>query len=150
MCSALDRNPTVGLKSVRTRPGLTQSTSASPSPPCTRTHRAPPHPQAFLTKLLTVDLPALMTLPSRLEINIPPAVTAVAEAAVGRDAVMRAVASAVLQVRVWGLGLGGECGGIRGAVQVRGVRERDFVLGGWRTCFIKICLGFQKKGWGLT
>lgn len=36
-------------------------------------------------------------LPKRLEINIPPALTAVAEAAVGRDAVMRAVASAVLQ-----------------------------------------------------
>ncbi|KAI7838615.1 hypothetical protein COHA_007622 [Chlorella ohadii] len=53
--------------------------------------------QAFLTKLLTVDLPALITLPKRLEINIPPAVTAVAEAAVGRDVVMRAVASAVLQ-----------------------------------------------------
>lgn len=53
--------------------------------------------QAFLTKLLTIDLPALMVLPRRLEINIPPAVTAVAEAAVGRDAVMRAVASAVLQ-----------------------------------------------------
>ncbi|KAK9809249.1 hypothetical protein WJX72_012084 [[Myrmecia] bisecta] len=53
--------------------------------------------QAFLTRLLTVDLPGLMVLPRRLEINIPPAVTAVAEAAVGRDAVMRAVASAVLQ-----------------------------------------------------
>ena len=53
--------------------------------------------QAFLTKLLTIDVPALMILPRRLEINIPPAVTAVAEAAVGRDAVMRAVASAVLQ-----------------------------------------------------
>lgn len=39
-----------------------------------------------------------MVLPKRLEINIPPAVTAVAEAAVGHDAVMRAVASAVLQV----------------------------------------------------
>lgn len=39
----------------------------------------------------------LMVLPKRLEINIPPAVTAVAEAAVGREAVMRAVASAVLQ-----------------------------------------------------
>lgn len=38
-----------------------------------------------------------MVLPKRLEINIPPAVTAVAEAAVGRDVVMRAVASAVLQ-----------------------------------------------------
>ena len=54
--------------------------------------------QAFLTKLLTVDLPGLIVLPKRLDINIPPAVTAVAEAAVGRDAVMRAVASAVLQV----------------------------------------------------
>lgn len=39
-----------------------------------------------------------MTLPKRLEIKIPPAITAVAEAAVGRDAVMKAVASAVLQV----------------------------------------------------
>ena len=41
-----------------------------------------------------------MVLPKRLEINIPPAITAVAEAAVGRDAVMKAVASAVLQVCV--------------------------------------------------
>ena len=57
------------------------------------------HAQAFLTKLLTVDLPGLIVLPKRLDINIPPAVTAVAEAAVGRDAVMRAVASAVLQVQ---------------------------------------------------
>ena len=57
-------------------------------------------PQPFLSKLLTVDLPNLMVLPKRLEINIPPAVTAVAEAAVGHDAVMRAVASAVLQVFV--------------------------------------------------
>ena len=56
--------------------------------------------QPFLSKLLTVDLPNLMVLPKRLEINIPPAVTAVAEAAVGHDAVMRAVASAVLQVIV--------------------------------------------------
>lgn len=39
-----------------------------------------------------------MVLPRRLEINIPPAVTTVAEAAVGHDVVMRAVASAVLQV----------------------------------------------------
>ncbi len=53
--------------------------------------------QAFLTRLLTVDLPGLMVLPKRLEINIPPGLTSVAEAAVGRDAVMRAVASAVLQ-----------------------------------------------------
>ena len=55
--------------------------------------------QPFLSRLLTVDLPGLMVLPKRLQINIPPAVTAVAEAAVGHDAVMRAVASAVLQVR---------------------------------------------------
>ena len=53
--------------------------------------------QAYLTRLFTVDLPGVMVLPRRLEINIPPAVTAVAEAAVGRDAVMRAVATAVLQ-----------------------------------------------------
>lgn len=53
--------------------------------------------QRFLGRLLTVDLPALMVLPKRLEISIPPAVTAVAEAAVGRDTIMRAVASAVLQ-----------------------------------------------------
>lgn len=54
--------------------------------------------QSFLTKLLTVDLPGLMVLPERLEINIPPSVTSIAEAAVGRDTIMRAVASAVLQV----------------------------------------------------
>lgn len=53
--------------------------------------------QAFLTKLLTVDLPGLIVLPRRLDVNIPPSVGAVAEAAVGRDAVMRAIASAVLQ-----------------------------------------------------
>lgn len=57
-------------------------------------------PQNFLKKFLTEDLPGLMVLPKRLEINIPPAVTAVAEAAVGRDAVMKAVASAVLQADV--------------------------------------------------
>ena len=45
-----------------------------------------------------MDLPGLMVLPKSLQINIPPAVSAVAEAAVGRNAVMRAVASAVLQV----------------------------------------------------
>ncbi|CAD7700131.1 unnamed protein product [Ostreobium quekettii] len=53
--------------------------------------------QNFLTRFLTEDLPGMMVLPRRIEANIPPAVTAVAEAAVGRDAVMRAVASAVLQ-----------------------------------------------------
>ena len=40
-----------------------------------------------------------MVLPKRLEISIPPSVTSIAEAAVGRDTIMRAVASAVLQVR---------------------------------------------------
>ena len=54
--------------------------------------------QPLLTRLPTVDLPGLMVLPKRLEINIPPAVTSVAEAAVGHDLIMRAVASAVLQV----------------------------------------------------
>lgn len=55
--------------------------------------------QSFLKRLLTHDLPAAMALPKRLEVNIPPSVTSVAEAAVGRDTIMRAVASAVLQVR---------------------------------------------------
>uniref|UniRef100_A0A061SBL8 Integral membrane single c2 domain protein n=1 Tax=Tetraselmis sp. GSL018 TaxID=582737 RepID=A0A061SBL8_9CHLO len=53
--------------------------------------------QKVLAKLLTEELPGMMVLPERLEIVIPPAVTAVAEAAVGRDAIMQAVASAVLQ-----------------------------------------------------
>ena len=39
----------------------------------------------------------VQVLPKRLEIDIPPSVTSVAEAAVGRDTIMRAVASAVLQ-----------------------------------------------------
>ena len=56
-----------------------------------------PAAQPLLTRLLTVDLPGLMVLPKRLEINIPPAVTSVAEAAVGHDIIMQAVASAVLQ-----------------------------------------------------
>jgi len=88
--------------------------------------------QPFLTKLFTVDLPTLMTLPKRLEFAIPPAVTAVAEAAIGRDAVMRAVATAVLQadalenalVAALPLGPQGAAGGIslpdlfRGELQV--------------------------------
>jgi hypothetical protein len=56
--------------------------------------------QNLLNRLLTVDLPGLMVLPQRLEISIPPSVTSIAEAAVGRDTIMRAVASAVLQVGV--------------------------------------------------
>lgn len=65
----------------------------------------PPHPllQNLLNRLLTVDLPGLMVLPQRLEISIPPSVTSIAEAAVGRDTIMRAVASAVLQVPVLGV-----------------------------------------------
>jgi hypothetical protein len=58
------------------------------------------HTQNLLNRLLTVDLPGLMVLPQRLEISIPPSVTSIAEAAVGRDTIMRAVASAVLQVRL--------------------------------------------------
>mmetsp|Transcript_14128 Transcript_14128/g.36259 ORF Transcript_14128/g.36259 Transcript_14128/m.36259 type:complete len:909 (-) Transcript_14128:219-2945(-) len=53
--------------------------------------------QKLLAKLLAEDLPGLMVLPNRIEIAIPPSVTTVAEAAVGRDAIMQAVASAVLQ-----------------------------------------------------
>jgi hypothetical protein len=56
--------------------------------------------QNLLNQLLTVDLPAMMVLPERLEISVPPSVTSIAEAAVGRDTIMRAVASAVLQVRL--------------------------------------------------
>lgn len=63
-----------------------------------------------------------MVLPKRLNINIPPAITAVAEAAVGRDAVMKAVASAVLQVvhskECEGLRFGWVIGGCIGAIFV--------------------------------
>jgi hypothetical protein len=90
-----------------------------------------------------------MTLPRRLEINIPPAVTAVAEAAVGRDAVMRAVATAVLQAdalehalaAALPLGPQGAAGGVslpdlfRGELQVRGVGG-----GWWRS-------GFRVAAW---
>ena len=53
--------------------------------------------QKFLRQLLTVELPKMMVLPAKLEVSIPPSVTSIAEAAVGRDAIMRAVASAVLE-----------------------------------------------------
>ncbi|CAG9462662.1 unnamed protein product [Pedinophyceae sp. YPF-701] len=53
--------------------------------------------QTYLRKLITVDLPGLMVLPRRLQISLPPSLTSVAEAAVGRDTVIRAIASAVLQ-----------------------------------------------------
>jgi hypothetical protein len=66
-----------------------------------QTHAAPR--QNLLNRLLTVDLPGLMVLPQRLEVSIPPSVTSIAEAAVGRDTIMRAVASAVLQVRAVGV-----------------------------------------------
>ena len=39
----------------------------------------------FLTQLLTKDLPGLMVLPKRLEIDLSPSVTAVAEAAEEQD-----------------------------------------------------------------
>lgn len=76
--------------------------------------------QNFLRKLLTVDLPSLMVLPKRLEISIPPSITSLAEAAVGRDTIMRAVASAVLEAdaleqaldNVLPLGRQGPAGGV--------------------------------------
>lgn len=75
-------------------------TSLFPSPSLSLTYT-----QSFLRQLFTVDLPALMVLPKRLELDIPPSVTSIAEAAVGRDVIMRAVASAVLQVRALGISL---------------------------------------------
>lgn len=116
--------------------------------------------QPFLAKLLTVDLPALMTLPRRLEINIPPAVTAVAEAAVGRDAVMRAVASAVLQadalehalLSALPLGPQGAAGGIslpdmyQGELQVALHSARDLPVWGfpWQSNpYCRLALGSQ-------
>ncbi|KAL4440462.1 hypothetical protein ABPG75_003463 [Micractinium tetrahymenae] len=116
--------------------------------------------QAFLTKLLTIDLPALMILPKRLEINIPPAVTAVAEAAVGRDAVMRAVASAVLQadalehalLAALPLGPQGAAGGVslpdlfQGELQVTLHEARDLPVWGfpWQSNpYCRITLGSQ-------
>ena len=41
-----------------------------------------------------------MVLPKRLEINIPPSISSIAEAAVGRDAVMRSLARAVFEADV--------------------------------------------------
>lgn len=116
--------------------------------------------QPFLTKLLTIDLPALITLPERLEINIPPAVTAVAEAAVGRDAVMRAVASAVLQadalehalISALPLGPQGAAGGIslpdlfQGELQVVLKEARDLPVWGfpWQSNpYARLVLGNQ-------
>lgn len=52
--------------------------------------------QDFLRQLITVSVPSMMVLPKRLEVNIPPAVTAIAEAAIGREAVMQALAMALL------------------------------------------------------
>lgn len=56
--------------------------------------------QRYLSKLLTEDLPRVMVLPKRLEINIPPSISSIAEAAVGRDAVMKSLARAVFQADV--------------------------------------------------
>jgi hypothetical protein len=116
--------------------------------------------QPFLSKLFTIDLPGLMTLPRRLEINIPPAVTAVAEAAVGRDAVMRAVASAVLQadalehalISALPLGPQGAAGGIslpdlfQGELQVVLKEARNLPVWGfpWQSNpYCRILLGSQ-------
>ena len=116
--------------------------------------------QPFLTKLFTVDLPRLMTLPQRLEIAIPPAVTAVAEAAIGRDAVMRAVASAVLQadalehalLSALPLGPQGAAGGIslpdlfRGELQVTLKAAKDLPVWGfpWQSNpYCRLALGSQ-------
>lgn len=116
--------------------------------------------QPFLTKLFTVDLPRLITLPQRLEIAIPPAVTAVAEAAIGRDAVMRAVASAVLQadalehalVSALPLGPQGAAGGIslpdlfRGELQVTLKGAKDLPVWGfpWQSNpYCRLALGAQ-------
>lgn len=116
--------------------------------------------QPFLTKFFTIDLPALMTLPQRLEINIPPAVTAVAEAAVGRDAVMRAVASAVLQadalehalLSALPLGPQGAAGGVslpdlfQGELQVVLKEARDLPVWGfpWQSNpYARLVLGNQ-------
>ncbi len=116
--------------------------------------------QPFLSKLFTIDLPGLMTLPRRLQINIPPAVTAVAEAAVGRDAVMRAVATAVLQadalehalISALPLGPQGAAGGIslpdlfQGELQVVLKEARDLPVWGfpWQSNpYCRILLGSQ-------
>ncbi len=116
--------------------------------------------QPFLSKLFTIDLPGLMTLPRRLEINIPPAVTAVAEAAVGRDAVMRAVATAVLQadalehalISALPLGPQGAAGGIslpdlfQGELQVVLKEARNLPVWGfpWQSNpYCRILLGSQ-------
>ncbi|DBA90515.1 TPA: hypothetical protein ACH3X1_003774 [Trebouxia sp. C0004] len=116
--------------------------------------------QAFLTHLLTVDLPKLMVLPKRLEINIPPAVTAVAEAAVGRDVVMRAVASAVLQadalenalIAALPLGPQSAAGGVslpdsfQGELQVNLMEARNLAVWGfpWQSNpYCRLSLGSQ-------
>ncbi|GMH35092.1 hypothetical protein BSKO_02960 [Bryopsis sp. KO-2023] len=116
--------------------------------------------QNFLKKFLTEDLPSLMVLPKRLEINIPPAVTAVAEAAVGRDAVMKAVASAVLQADVveqsltsaLPLGPQGAAGGIRipesfqGELSVTLIQGRNLPVWGfpWQSNpYCRLTLGKQ-------
>jgi len=53
----------------------------------------------FLTKLLTVDLPGAMMLPRRLNFNINPSFTAIAEAAIGQEAVRGAVLAAIAAVQ---------------------------------------------------
>jgi hypothetical protein len=83
----------------------------------------------------------MMVLPERLEISVPPSVTSIAEAAVGRDTIMRAVASAVLQV-----------GALVAASVPSGVGRTAVV---W--CIVKHCcewfvcnMASQRQRWGAT
>uniref|UniRef100_A0A1D2A348 C2 domain-containing protein n=1 Tax=Auxenochlorella protothecoides TaxID=3075 RepID=A0A1D2A348_AUXPR len=116
--------------------------------------------QPILSRLLTVALPGLMTLPQRLDIDVPPAVTAIAEAAVGRDAIMRAVASAVLQadalehalLAALPLGPQGDAGGVSlpdfftGELQVTLVEARALPVWGfpWQSNpYCRLTLGGQ-------
>lgn len=118
--------------------------------------------QNFLRKLLTVDLPSLMVLPKRLEISVPPSITSLAEAAVGRDTIMRAVASAVLEAdaleqaldNVLPLGRQGPAGGVelpesfKGelSVSLREARDLDVPAVPWQSNpYCRLVLGSQVR-----
>ncbi|KFM25855.1 Uncharacterized protein PYUK71.03c [Auxenochlorella protothecoides] len=109
--------------------------------------------QPILSRLLTVALPGLMTLPQRLDIDVPPAVTAIAEAAVGRDAIMRA-ADALEHALLAALPLGpqGDAGGVSlpdfftGELQVTLVEARALPVWGfpWQSNpYCRLTLGGQ-------
>ena len=119
--------------------------------------------QGFLTELLTVNLPGLIVSPKNMDISIPPAVTAVAEAAVGRDAVMAAVASAVMQVEAVEQSLMGvlpldkqdDAGGVRlpdrfkgelavGLRQARGLPQPSFPMLDKSNPYCTLRLGMQQ------